>query len=102
MALGRSHLKDHGVLQLHDFPASHHYGGPHDNAGKVPRIRMSQDEAFEAGKVMQLQYQWPTIMCAIVPKPMCVLSCLVLSFCIRAHLQLPLLLRVLCKVPVGA
>jgi hypothetical protein len=40
---------------------------------------MSQDEAFEAGKVMQLQYQWPTIMCAIVPKPMCVLSCLVLS-----------------------
>ena len=79
MALGRSHLKDHGVLQLHDFPASHHYGGPHDNAGKVPRIRMSQDEAFEAGKVMQLQYQWPTIMCAIVPNPMCVLSCLVLS-----------------------
>ena len=28
--------------QWHDFPASHHYAGPHDNAGKVPRSKMAQ------------------------------------------------------------
>ena len=26
-----------GVKIIHDFPAPHHYGGPHDNAGKWPR-----------------------------------------------------------------
>jgi hypothetical protein len=56
MALGRSHTKTHGVVQRHDFPASHHYGGPHDNAGKVPRIRMAQDEAFEAGEGAYILY----------------------------------------------
>jgi hypothetical protein len=49
---------------------------------------MSQDEAFEVGKVMLLQYQWPTIMCAIVPNPVCVLSCLVLSCLVLSCLVL--------------
>jgi hypothetical protein len=31
----------------HDFPASHHYSGPHDNAGKTPRIRMQNDTKFD-------------------------------------------------------
>ena len=44
--LARFH-EDHckGVRQWHDFPASHHYSGPHDNAGKQPRIKMRRDEA---------------------------------------------------------
>jgi hypothetical protein len=45
-AIASSHLKSHGLSQEHDFPASHHYSGPHDNAGKTPRIKMKQDEAF--------------------------------------------------------
>ena len=39
------------VLQIHDFPASHHYSGPHDNAGKAPRTRMRRAEAFETDRI---------------------------------------------------
>jgi hypothetical protein len=30
----------------HDYPATGHFGGPHDNAGKQPRQLMQQVEAF--------------------------------------------------------
>jgi hypothetical protein len=40
-----------GVFQVHDFPQSHHYGGPHDNAGKVPRTKMRRAEAFEKARI---------------------------------------------------
>ena len=40
-----------GLIMEHDFPASHHYCGPHDNAGKVPRDGMRRDEAFENERI---------------------------------------------------
>ena len=40
-----------GLVMEHDFPASHHYCGPHDNAGKVPRDGMKRDEAFEKNRI---------------------------------------------------
>lgn len=40
-----------GVMQVHDFPQSHHYGGPYDNAGKVPRTKMRKAEAFETARI---------------------------------------------------
>ena len=40
-----------GITQEHNFPASHHYSGPHDAAGKVPRIGMRRDEAFERNRI---------------------------------------------------
>lgn len=39
------------ILQVHDFPQSHHYAGPHDNAGKAPRTRMRRSEAFENDRI---------------------------------------------------
>jgi hypothetical protein len=30
---------------------SHHYSGPHDNAGKTPRIAMKRAEAFETERI---------------------------------------------------
>jgi hypothetical protein len=44
--IGMFHTKTE-LEQWHDFPASHHYSGPHDNAGKAPRIKMAKDVAFE-------------------------------------------------------
>ena len=40
-----------GVFQSHDFPQSHHYGGPHYNAGKAPRTLMRRAEAFETARI---------------------------------------------------
>ena len=40
-----------GVMQRHDFPQSHHYRGPHGNAGKVPRTKMRRTEAFKTASI---------------------------------------------------
>jgi hypothetical protein len=45
------HLRIPGIVQWHDFPASHHFPGPHDSAGKVPRAEMEQAEKFEQDRV---------------------------------------------------
>lgn len=52
--LSRCHLRHPGVAMWHDFPASHHYSGPHDNAGKTPRIMMQEANTF--GKVSRHVY----------------------------------------------
>ena len=41
----------HGIHQWHNFPASHHFAGPHDNAGKVPRIKMKSEEAADRHRI---------------------------------------------------
>ena len=40
-----------GVMQRHDFPQSHHYRGPHVNAGKVPRVKMRRMEVFKTARI---------------------------------------------------
>ena len=49
-----------GITQENDFPASHHYCGPHDNAGKVPRVGMRRDEGFENARIYDYDkcYGW--------------------------------------------
>lgn len=49
-----------GMVMQHDFPASHHYCGPHDNAGKVPRDGMRRDEAFEKERIYNYHkcFEW--------------------------------------------
>ena len=44
-------MHNDGVQQHHDFPASHHFGGPWDNGGKTPKIMMAAMEAAESERV---------------------------------------------------
>jgi hypothetical protein len=40
-----------GVMQRHENPQSHHYRGPHGNAGKVPRTKMRRAEALKTASI---------------------------------------------------
>ena len=40
--LGHGHLEMNGISQWHDFPASHHFAGPHDSIGKHPGIEIGK------------------------------------------------------------
>jgi hypothetical protein len=50
-SIGRSHLENNGITQQQEFPASHHFPGPWDNAGKAPRAKMKKMEEAESERV---------------------------------------------------
>ena len=58
--LGHGHLEMNGISQWHDFPASHHFAGPHDSIGKHPGIEIDRQEKFEKARLYDYDhcYEW--------------------------------------------